>query len=90
MRKLWTKFVAWLYAIPADKRLHFGAGFLIAAFFGLTFGMDVVIVPAIFAGLVKEFFDSYSGGESDWRDFLATFLGGLLAQAFVVLNVLLY
>ena len=90
MRKIWDKIVAWILAIPADKKLHFVAGFIIASFFGLALGMKAVIVPAIFAGFLKEFFDAWtspSGEGWDWGDLLATALGGVLAQLFVVLNL---
>lgn len=90
MRKIWDKIVAWILAIPADKKLHFVAGFIVASFFGLALGMKAVIVPAIFAGFAKEFFDAWTSpdGEGwDWLDLLATCVGGFLAQLFVVLNL---
>ena len=90
MRKIWDKIVQWLLHLPADKRLHFVAGFVIAAFFGLALGMDWVIVPAVFAAFIKEFFDQWTSptGEGwDWLDFLATILGGVLAQLFVLIGI---
>lgn len=88
MRKIWDKIVAWIQGIPADKKMHFVAGAFIAAFFGLALGMKVVIVPAVFAGFIKEFFDMWTTDQKfDWWDFLATCLGGLLMQIFVLLNI---
>lgn len=87
MRKIWDKIVAWILAIPADKKLHFVAGFIIAAFFGLALGMKAIIVPAVFAGFIKEFFDLWTTKKWEWWDFAATCFGGLLAQLFVVLNM---
>ena len=87
MRKIWDKIVAWILAIPADKKLHFVAGFIIAAFFDLALGMKAIIVPAVFAGFIKEFFDLWTTNKWEWWDFAATCFGGLLAQLFVVLNM---
>jgi len=87
MRKIWDKIVEWILGIPADKKLHFVAGFIIAAFFGLALGMKAVIVPAIFAGFIKEFFDLWTTNKWEWWDFAATCFGGLLAQGFVLLNM---
>lgn len=87
MRKIWDKIVAWFLAIPTDKRLHFVAGFIISAFFAISLGMAVCIVPAVFAGFIKEFFDQWTGDQWDWKDFLATCLGGLLCQGFTALGI---
>lgn len=87
MRKIWDKFVAWLESIPGDKRLHFAAGFILSAFFAVSLHMVACLVPALFAGFIKEFFDSWTTGEHDWGDLLATTLGGLLCQAFVALGI---
>ena len=87
MRKIGDKIVAWILGIPQDKRLHFVAGFVVATFFGLALGMKFNFWPVLFFAFGKEFFDRWTGGEWDWWDFLATCLGGLLAQSFVLLNV---
>lgn len=79
-----------LLAIPVDKRFHFVAGFIIAAFFGLSLGMKVVIVPAIFAGAFKELFDAMAVNEFEWKDLAATVCGGFLAQLFVILGAILF
>lgn len=88
MRKIWDKFVAWVLSIPADKRLHFVCGLVIAAFFGLALGMKFCFWPVIFAAAGKEVFDIFSSGQKfDWKDFLATLLGGLVPQVFVLLGM---
>lgn len=90
MRKIWDQIVKWILSIPSDKKLHFVAGFIIAAFFAISLGMVAVVVPALFAGFLKEFFDQWtspSGEGWDWGDLLATVLGGVLCQGFVLLGI---
>ena len=87
MRKIWDKIVEWIQSIPADKKMHFVAGVIIAAFFALALGMKIAIVPAIFAGLIKEFFDKWTTEKWEWWDFAATCLGGLLIQVFILLGM---
>lgn len=87
MRTIWDKFVAWLEAIPRDKGLHFVAGVIVAAFFALALGVKAAILPALIAGLFKEAFDKLTTGEVDWLDLVATCLGGLLVQAFILLGI---
>ena len=87
MRKIWDKIVEWIQSIHADKKMHFVAGFIIAAFFALALGMKIAIVPAIFAGLIKEFFDKWTTEKWEWWDFAATCLGGLLIQVFILLGM---
>lgn len=82
MRKIWDKIVALISKVPYDKLLHFIAGLVIAAFFCITLGMKVCIVPAIVAGFAKEFFDNWTSDEVDWWDFVATVAGGLVIQIF--------
>ena len=91
MRKLWDKIVAWLQGITADKRMHFWAGFAIAAFFCIALGMSFwCFVPAFFAGIIKEFFDDWTTGQMDWKDFFATCIGGALPALFKVQNLLIF
>ena len=54
MRKIWDKFVAWLYKVPFDKWLHFIFGVLIASFFACALGMRDCVVPVVFAGFCKD------------------------------------
>lgn len=86
IRKIWDKIVALFYAIPFDKWLHFFAGVIIASCAALTFNIEWPWWPAMLAGGIKEGFDYGTTGEADWKDFLATTLGGLLIQLFVVLS----
>ena len=86
MRKIWDKLVQLLNKIPWVKWLHFVAGLIIAAFFAITLGMKVCLVPVIIAGFAKEFFDKWTTGTWEWWDFVATCIGGLLIQFFVLLS----
>lgn len=86
MRKLWDKFVAWLLGIPEDKRLHFFFGTLVASFFAIALEVPACLVPTIVVGGLKEIFDKYTTQEWDWHDFVATCLGGLMIQFFVLLH----
>ena len=85
MRKIWDKIVALISKVPYDKLLHFIAGLVIAAFFCITLGMKVCIVPALAAGFIKEFFDKWTSDQVDWWDFVATVAGGLVIQIFAIL-----
>lgn len=87
MRKIWNWIVKKILAVPQDKRLHFVAGLILSAFFAISLGMKVCIIPAIIAAFVKEFFDKWTAGEWEWMDLLATVLGGLVPQVFVLLGV---
>jgi len=87
MRNIWNKIVQWILHLPADKRLHFVAGFIVAAFFGISIGWPWVIVPAFIAGLLKEVYDIVTTKIWEWGDLLATTLGGLLCQIFVGLGI---
>lgn len=88
MRRLWNKFVAWLLAVPQDKRLHFAAGFAAATFAGMVFGVIWCGAVAVGAGVLKECYDTVCGERWDWLDLLATSLGGVLPEAFALLALL--
>lgn len=88
MRKIWNWIVALISKVPYDKLLHFIAGLIIAAFFAIVLPKwaEWCIVPVIFAGVFKEFFDKWTTQEWDWWDFVATCAGGLIIQIFVILG----
>lgn len=87
MRKIWNKIVDWLLKVPFDKWLHFIVGVLIAAFFGITLHMGAwAIVPAFFAGFIKEFFDKWTTDVWEWLDLLATTIGGVVITVFFLLG----
>ena len=74
-----------LGSIPSDKMLHFIVGMLITA-------IAAVIVPrfapiamtvAVVAGFAKELRDEIAYGGFDWKDLLATVLGGVVMQIFI-------
>lgn len=85
IRKIWDAGVKFLCSIAFDKWLHFICGVLIAALFCVTLGMKACIVPVIFAGFYKELFDQLTTSHFDWKDFLATVIGGAVIQLFAVL-----
>ena len=87
IRKIWDAFVSLLNKVPYDKWLHAVAGLVIGAFFCIALDMKVCIVPVIFAGFIKEFFDLWTTDKWDWWDFAATCFGGLVPQIFVLLNM---
>lgn len=86
MRKIWNWIVALISKVPYEKLLYFIAGLIIAAFFFIVLKMKAAIVPAIFAGFIKKFFDQWTTQEWDWWDFVATCAGGLIIQLFVILG----
>ena len=86
IRKIWDWIVALICKVPYDKLLHFIAGLIIAAFFGITLKMKAAIVPVIFAGFIKEFFDKWTTEKWEWWDFAATCIGGLLIQVFILIG----
>ena len=86
IRKIWDAFVALIYKIPADKWLHFFAGVIIAAFCEITLHVEWCWWPVLFAAAGKEFFDAWTTGQADWKDFVATVIGGLLIWGFALLG----
>lgn len=77
LKNAWAWFIKLIESIRRDRLYHFIAGFLIASLFGITLDMGVwAFVPALFAGFIKEFIDLLRG-KFDWKDLLATILGGL-------------
>lgn len=88
MRKIWDKIVAWILSIPADKRLHFVCGIIIASFFAIALDMKFCAWPLIFFAAAKEMWDIWGSGQQfDWKDFVATLLGAFIPQIFVLLNL---
>lgn len=72
--------------IPYDKKLHFGAGLIIAILGGVVTDPITGIGLAIAAGIAKECYDDYhKDGSFDWRDMIATWIGGAVGFALVSL-----
>ena len=74
--KAYDWFVGLLGKIRRDRLYHFIAGLLIAVPCALIFHIEWAIVPAFFAGFIKEFIDLWRDGNFDWLDLLATTAGG--------------
>ena len=88
IRKIWNWFVNLFAGVRRDRLYHFICGLIIAAFFFIVLHMNVCIVPVVFAAFIKEFFDTWTDGNFDWIDLLATVLGGLVIQLFVVAAII--
>ena len=86
IRKIWDAIVKFISSVPYDKLLHFVAGLIIAAIAALPLHMKACIVPVVFAGFIKEFFDSWTTDKWEWWDFGATCIGGLVIQLLVILS----
>lgn len=71
--------------IPKDKKLHFGAGLLIAILGGVIIDPITGLGLAIAAGIGKECYDDYSYGKYDIADMIATWIGGAVGFALVSL-----
>lgn len=62
--------------IPLDKRAHLLGGFVIHSVFLYLLSPLSALVPVIIAAVGKEYYDSNTH-PADWKDALATVLGGI-------------
>lgn len=85
LRKIWDAIVKFICSVQYDKLLHFIAGLIIAAIFALPLHMKACIVPVVFAGFIKEFFNLWTTEKWDWWDFAATCIGGLVIQILAII-----
>lgn len=78
-----------LGSIPCDKMLHFIAGMLIAAIVAVLVPRfaPIAMTVAVVAGFAKELRDEIAYGGFDWKDLLATVLGGVVMQCFIFLSL---
>lgn len=79
----------WICNISADKALHFIAGMLVVGVVATIFPCvaNWAVVAAIVAGVGKEIRDEIAYGGFDWKDLMATIVGGAVMQIFIWLNV---
>jgi hypothetical protein len=78
----------WQEKVTIDKRRLFVLGTIVAAFFCITLGMEVCIVPTIFLGFIIMFFEwGTEKPEPDWWKMGAVVLGGLLIQIFKIITI---
>ena len=82
------KIVGFVAGFSVDKYLHFIAGMIISAFFALVVptGNIWCVVPAIIAGFAKDLYDYYDYGTFDWKDVIATILGGAFIQVMSIIG----
>jgi hypothetical protein len=73
-----------------DKKLHVLAGFAAGIFPALLLAVPAGTVVASLAGVAKEYDDKTgkTRGTVDRKDALATMIGGILADAWVILAAL--
>ena len=78
-----------LGSIPSDKMLHFIAGLMITAFVAVIVPRfaPIAMSVAVVAGFAKELRDEIAYGGFDWKDLLATVLGGVVMQCFIFLSL---
>lgn len=81
MRKILSKITGALGSIQQDKLLHFIAGALIVALCAFVKGFaPYAWVAGVFAGALKEFYDSRGNGSVEVLDLAATTAGALTMQ----------
>lgn len=85
IRKIWDAVVKRLCSIELDTWLPFIVGVLVAVFFLVVLKVKVCIMPVIFLAFFKEMFDMLTTHKRDWKDFIASLIGGLIVQLFAVL-----
>jgi hypothetical protein len=71
--------------IPHDKKLHFIAGLLISLAVSIAINPTCGLITAMAAGVAKEVKDYLDYGGPDMIDCLATWLGGLIGYAIMML-----
>lgn len=87
LRELWDKFVAWLLALPVDKRFHYVIGELIAAYVVIALHLPRWgLAAAVVGGILKELFDWITTRKVEHGDLLWTSAGGLTIQLFVIIG----
>jgi hypothetical protein len=71
--------------IPYDKKLHFIAGLLISLAVSIAINPTCGLITSMVAGVVKEVKDYLDYGGPDVMDCLATWLGGGIGYAIMML-----
>jgi hypothetical protein len=73
--------------IAKDKLMHFTAGMLFFLVFYLFFNLGYSLIGVFIIGVLKELYDKFHKGHSvEFKDFLATSLGGLIVYLLLVLR----
>ena len=63
-------------AFPLDKQAHLMGGFIVHTVFMYLVSPVSALVPVVIAAVGKEYYDSKTH-PADWKDAVATVLGGL-------------
>lgn len=65
--------------LPLDKQLHLVAGYAITLTFGIIFSVGIGVAIGVVAGIGKEVYDKFFGGNPEKRDVFFTIVGSILA-----------
>ena len=91
MGRIWNRIVAVLATIPQDKLLHLIAGMLITALVACVKAVaPLALFSGLIAGICKEWWDSRHGGSVEYADIVATWLGAVVMQIFVLLYLFIW
>lgn len=91
MKRIFAKITGALGSIPQDKLLHFIAGALIVALCAFIKGFaPYALVAGVFAGVLKEFYESRGNGSVEALDFAATMAGAVVMQIAVWLYLIIW
>ena len=87
IKQIKEKFLGFIKNIPADKKKHLIAGFIVCAIVSMLFGYIVGFVSALVAGAGKEAYDYFTKkGTPEIADFLYTAVG---AVCFLIVSALI-
>lgn len=74
-----------MQTIPKDKIYHFVAGFILCVIGCIALSPIEGIGLAIIAGALKECYDQYDYDGADWKDMIATWIGGCVGFTYFML-----
>ncbi len=78
MKNALKKILNLVASISHDKLLHLFFGLLIFDYTSPLIGRMFAIFVVVLVGIVKEFIDKKIGGCVDWKNTIATIIGGIL------------
>jgi len=84
---MFEKILRKVSGLAKDKIMHFTAGMLFFLVFYLFCDLGYSLIGVFLIGALKEFYDKFHKGHSvEFKDFLATSLGGILVYLFLNLK----